>query len=314
MINTLRNLFGLQPWRTHEEVWADALSYHAQQGLLHCIFTTTGSFARDPQFLSRWGWQVRALRDNLYPPRTPTDQVLQRWVKSNPSVNRVAHLLTETDLGFELFAATLHADPEVLGLHYDIADHNGSMLRLNCASAVPAVAGPVGAAVVAAERLAALARTGARPIVGACLQVDPNLYANAGKSGAPAMVVLSFDPAVPPAQLAEVAQMLADLKTTDTQNSVLLAAAAAPRAGDKFWFYHRRFRIPPELTEGRLVYAADLWVHRAALPGEHLSPHAAPFLPLLAQPGDLGGVELIPHDLLSAYFPLQQTGLFRAAS
>jgi hypothetical protein len=163
---------------------------------------------------------------------------------------------------------------------------------------------------VAAERLAALYRAGAKPLIGARVQANSSLY-QPGAASAPAMVAFSFDPAVSPLKLQEVAQMIHDLKSSDTQNPVLLAAAAGPRASDQFWFYHRRFRIPPEITEGRAVYAADIWVHRPCLPERYFSPRTPRLIPVLAQPGETGGVELIPHDRVEQVFPPAQASLFR---
>jgi hypothetical protein len=310
MFKALQNLLGLQPWRTTDEVWADVLSYSPEQNLLTCLFTNSGGFVRDPQFLSRWGWQIRAMNEELYPPRTSTDYVLQRWVQRLATANSVDHLLGETDLGFDLFAASLTVSPEVIGPDYDDADHNGGFVRLNCSGALPVVVGCVGAPVVAQERLAALFRVGAKPLVAARVQANHSLY-QPGRRNAPAMVVFSFDPAVSPMKLCEVAEMIFELKSSDTQNPVLQAAAAGPRASDQFWFYHRRFRIPPELTEGRVIYAADLWVHRPYLADGYFSPRTPRLVPVLVQPGDVGGVELVPHDQTARLFPPAQLSLFR---
>jgi hypothetical protein len=128
------------------------------------------------------------------------------------------------------------------------------------------------------------------------------------------MVAFSFDPGVSPMKLQEVAEMIHELKSSDTQNPVLQAAAAGPRASDQFWFYHRRFRIPPELAEGRVIYAADIWVHRPFLPEGYFSDRTPRLIPVLAQPGETGGVELIPHDRIAQVFPPAQQSLFRLKS
>jgi hypothetical protein len=142
------------------------------------------------------------------------------------------------------------------------------------------------------------------------VQANNALYGQ-GFSGAPAMVVFSFDPGVSPMKIEETAEMIYDLKSSDTQNPVLLAAAAGPRASDEFWVYHRRYRIPPELTEGRLIYCGDIWIHRQFLADGYFSSRTPRLLPLLAQPGDVGGVELIPHERVAQVFPPGQVSLFR---
>jgi len=310
MFRALQNLLGVQPWRTNIEVWADVVSFNEEMDVVTVLFTTTPSFARDPQFLSRWGWQARAMAQSMYPPRTAQDHMLRQWVMAQIVPNRVTTLLRETDLGFELFGADLAANRQLLGVNYSPHDHNGAMLRLNCNGPVPLVIGAIGTQAIALERLSALHRVGAKPLVAARVQANHTLYAS-GIHDAPAMVAFSFDPAVPPLKIEEVALMLGDLKETDTTNPVLLAAAAGPRASDEGWFYHRRFRIPPELTEGRVIYVADIWIHRPFLPDRCFSDRTPRLVPVLAQPGDVGGVELIPHDRVGQIFPPDQASLFR---
>jgi hypothetical protein len=303
-------MLGAQPWRCSHEVWGEPAGWSSETAQFTFLFTTTAAMSRDPQFLSRWGWQVRALDSELYPPRTPTDWVLRNWVKTPWQVNNVVQLLRETDLGFDLFAVTLVVNPAVLGSNYDLGEHDGGVVRVDCRGPLPVVLGPVGADIVASERLASLYRAGAKPLVGARVQANGDLY-QPGKDNAPAMVVFSFDPGVSPMKLQEVAEMIFELKSSDTQNPVLQAAAAGPRASDQFWFYHRRYRIPPELTEGRVIYAGDIWVHRPFLPERYFSDRTPRLIPVLAQPGETGGVELIPHDRIGQVFPPAQASLFR---
>jgi hypothetical protein len=310
MFRALQNLLGGPAWRSNLEIWGEPLSYMPETGQITFLFSTTASVARDPQFLSRWSWQIRALNDDLYPPRTYTDQTLRNWVKTPTQMNRVTQLLRDTDLGFDLFATTVFAPPEALGRNYAALDHDASVLRVNCSGELPVVLGPVGANAVAEERLASLYRAGAKPLVGARVQANFDLY-QAGSDSAPAMAVFSFDPVVSPLKLEELAIMLHELKSSATQNPVLQAAAAGPRASDQFWFYHRRFRVPLEITEGRAVYCGDVWVHRPYLPDGYFSDRTPRLIPILAQAGDTGGVELIPHDRVAHVFPATQASLFR---
>jgi hypothetical protein len=58
------------------------------------------------------------------------------------------------------------------------------------------------------------------------------------------------------------------------------------------------------------VYAADIWIHRRHLADGYFSERQPRLVPLLAQPGDTGGVELIPHDRVAQVFPPAQVSLF----
>jgi hypothetical protein len=66
---------------------------------------------------------------------------------------------------------------------------------------------------------------------------------------------------------------------------------------DTHYVRYRRQRLPLTLTDGSPVYCADLWVPRAYLPEGYLMTD---MLPCLAEPGPVGGMELVPYWLLSA--------------
>lgn len=59
---------------------------------------------------------------------------------------------------------------------------------------------------------------------------------------------------------------------------------------------YRRRKLPLNLTDGSSIYCADLWVKRAYLKGGILKRNS---LLCLAEPGDTGGIELIPAWLLT---------------
>jgi hypothetical protein len=59
---------------------------------------------------------------------------------------------------------------------------------------------------------------------------------------------------------------------------------------------YRRRRLPYSFTDGSIVYCADLWVKRAYLRGGSL--RRGP-LSCLAEPGEIGGIELVPAWLLT---------------
>jgi hypothetical protein len=59
---------------------------------------------------------------------------------------------------------------------------------------------------------------------------------------------------------------------------------------------YRRRRLPYSFTDGSTVYCADVWVKRAYLPGGYLRGNT---LPCVAEPGEVGGIELLPSWLLT---------------
>jgi hypothetical protein len=88
------------------------------------------------------------------------------------------------------------------------------------------------------------------------------------------------------------------LKRTDDEHipPVLQPTAEAVAANEAGWSYHRRVRIAPEMTQGCAMYLADVWFHRPFLADGYLSNRQPRLVPCLAQPGDRGGIELMPHD------------------
>jgi hypothetical protein len=60
---------------------------------------------------------------------------------------------------------------------------------------------------------------------------------------------------------------------------------------------YRRRRLPHAFTDGSTIYCADLWVKRTYLKGGYIRGTT---LPCLAEPGEVGGLELIPAWLLTA--------------
>jgi hypothetical protein len=226
-------------------------------------------------------------------------------------VGQVTQLVWKAQSGLDLYGVDLPVDPRLAQTDYSQHDHNGAMFRLRLQTPVPTLLGPVDCHTVAVERLRVLFEQGARPAVGARVQANRALYEPGTRAGHPGLAIFSFDPAATPAFLEDLAQTLYDLKDSDTENPVLLAAAEPLFANEEEWYYHRRKRVPAELTKGLAVYAGDLWIHRPFLVDGYFSSRQPRALPLLAEPGETGGLELIPHDRIDQFWHAAQAAGFR---
>jgi hypothetical protein len=300
------------------EVWAEPLSINRERGILTVLFSTTPHTARDPITLSRWIHLAQVLATEELTPRNASEQALYHWVGGDIVPGQVVPLIRHTDAGMDLWGADLHVDDRMLGPHFCYEDHNASLLWLGFGAAGPVALGPVGADVVALERLASFYRQGGQPAMAARVQANftlhrpPEMDEDIGAFGAAALVLVTFDPAFPPQQLVEVADLLYDLKEEEFESvpSLLRTAQDAVLANEAQWHYHRRFRLPLELTNGRLAYLADIWFHRPFLADRYLSLRQPRLMPVLAQPGDTGGIELLPHDRVAHFWPDQSGAMF----
>jgi hypothetical protein len=63
----------------------------------------------------------------------------------------------------------------------------------------------------------------------------------------------------------------------------------------------RRVRLPHKLTDGSVVYCCDLFVHPGLIATNYLTGQ---ILPVLAEDGERGGIELVPYWLLFPYIEL----------
>jgi hypothetical protein len=109
----------------------------------------------------------------------------------------------------------------------------------------------------------------------------------------PALVLISFE------RGSDVMSTLHDLAA----EAAALKSRRRPRDRDEQWvgdalrdeeaFYHRRRRLPRSFTGGRVVYLADLWMPRRYLRNGVLGRVRE--FPVLAEPGDEGGLELLPY-------------------
>jgi hypothetical protein len=287
---------------TGNEVWAEPLSINRERGILTIPFSTTPHTARDPITLSRWGCHVRALAMNTIAPRSHVDQTLLRWIMGQSTSGQVTLLANQADAGLDLRGADVPLDARVLGPGYCEDDHNGSILWLGIHGPWPVALGPVGDDAVALDRLSRLYQLGGRPVVAARIQANRRLYEPVSY-GSAGLVVLSFDPRFTPHELEQLAERLYDLKEIDSEHvsPPQLFARNSVLANEDCWHYHRRVRVPPDLTG---TFLAD----------RYLSPRQPRLLPVLAQPDETGGCELIPHDRVAHFWPGQAGAMFALRS
>jgi hypothetical protein len=293
------------------EVWAKPIAVSQDKSILTVLFTTTPAFARDPVVISRWTAHAVEIAKQRIQPRSPVEHALAQFMTAPTAVNAIVPLARQAEAGIDLFGTDVAIDPQVMGAGCDPGEHNASLVRLAFHGYEPYVAGMVGADVVAMERLAILYRQGGQPVITALVQANFKLHER-GRRGNPGLVVVSFDPQATLPLLEQAAEAAYALESTPDNPLPphLLPTARAVMANEEGWCYHRRVRMAPELTQGRVgissagcaMYLADLWFHRPFLADGYLSDRQPRLLGCLAQPGDQGGIELIPHDRLGQFW------------
>jgi hypothetical protein len=143
----------------------------------------------------------------------------------------------------------------------------------------------------ARQRIERLRRRGARPVLAALVQANYQLFDPNGQDDLPCLVVFSPDESVTMDDLHEVAARMSDVKG-ETQPEPDLQVLSDIVTHETAVMY-RRQPVPMSFTDGRVVYASDLWITRAFLPDGHLTDRE---LWCLAEPTDRGGLELLPQD------------------
>lgn len=289
------------------DVWAEPMSLSPDETTLKVVFSTTPAHARDPVTISRWGWHARFIAMGKIQPRLPVEHAIQQWFRAYAPVGTVMQLARHAESGIDLFGADVALPPSYLQAGYDPGEHNAGMLRLGFQGYAAYVLGTVGGDMVAMERLGWLYSNGGQPVIVARVQANFDLY-EPGTRGNPGLVVVSFDPQASLDQLEQVAEAAYVLKRTEDDEipQALRGTTDAVLANEETWCYHRRCRIAPEMTQGRAMHLADLWFHRPFLADGFLSNRQPRLIACLAQPGDQGGIELMPHDRIPQFFPPAQ--------
>lgn len=142
------------------------------------------------------------------------------------------------------------------------------------------------------QRLDALRSTGVtRNVV--LIQANHELF-QPGDGDRMSLVLLTFDQEwnSDPERMQQLARQLFALKGRPMSSDPIMAAAVNAVSND-FAIEDRRQAIPTELTGGVKLYAADLHIYRDFLPEGRLTEQTR-VLPVLAEPGDQGRIEMLP--------------------
>lgn len=128
------------------------------------------------------------------------------------------------------------------------------------------------------------------PVMTVLVQANGLLYRR-GPFALPCLVLFTFDPdyGQDADYMENLARRVYHLK--DTHQVVPDLQYVVALVTDEEAERYRRRPLPVSFTGGPLVYAADLWVKRKYLRGGYLS---GPWLPCIAEPGQEGGLELVP--------------------
>lgn len=115
-----------------------------------------------------------------------------------------------------------------------------------------------------------------------------------GEADLPGLALLTFDASLGRDRQAmmDIAHRAYELKSRPPQTAD--ERVVAEFMADETAFYHRRFRLPPAFTGGKKAYLADIWLVRRFLPAGRLDGGVNE-LRCIAQPGDQGGIELLPQ-------------------
>jgi hypothetical protein len=231
-------------------------------------------------------------------------------MKIGPELPRTYHLSDDFAPRTPLYVADVSLTESVYKAGFNFTDHD-SLLRVRYelsgepprAELSPDVPD---ATAVARKRLDALLRRGARFIWAELAQANYRLYREGTESSA-CMVMFSFDFRVPAEEMKAWCEQLHPLKFTKPDDPVLREAVWPLEADDQAWYYHRRFTLPPAYTGGRVVYLADLWVHRPFIDGRFRSRpevgNRPRRVPILAEnkAGGWAGIELVPFNEADEY-------------
>lgn len=153
------------------------------------------------------------------------------------------------------------------------------------------------------KRFAGLLTIGLRgvPVTGYLVQANEALFQPGTETSLPALVLFSFQPEVDGdvGYMSSLARRVYRLKNTqfpDADSSYVASLTTNEQAVP-----YRRRALPLSFTDGSTIYCADLWIQRSDLRGGCLT---ASQLPCLAEPGESGGIELVPAFLLPSPAPL----------
>jgi hypothetical protein len=281
--------------------------------LARVVFATHPEWRHDPILAHRTEYRLNEMLHRGGEPWDDTERAaLEAVCRDFPGDLGVAHRLPPgyaDPLG--LWTADVAVTPEVYAAGHTQNEHDACLFRVRFDLAGPRpTAGLVPAATdmeaTARRRLDGLLARGAKFVWAEVVQANYRLYQDNNES-APALVMFSFDYTVPAEEIRALSERLHPLRFTEPADPVLRQALCHLETNNDAWYYHRRWRVPPELFGGRVVYTADLWVHRPFIAGRF--PHRDELggrprrVPCLAEPWETGwaGIELVPVGEVDEY-------------
>jgi hypothetical protein len=271
--------------------------YHPDRHFGRVLYTTRPDRAHDIEFLGRLLCRLLKLWSGDRP-RLPRDTwVLDQLCGPYRRGQRVALEPGYCDCDAVYFHDLAWRTEEV-GPDFVAGDLNRSLrtLRLTAAGAVFQPADRGHGTIQARRRLRALRSRGAVPVNAVRVQANHLLY-EPGNDDAPGVVLFALSPDADVDRLTALADELFEAR--DDRREVEPDVADAMwlmRDNINHWMFHRRRRLPPARTGGHEAYVADLWFHRPFLRGGRIVREHGRVIRCLAEPGEFGGIELLPWD------------------
>lgn len=270
------------------------------------VFAPAADVRDDPVFASRSQFRIQeVLYDGVEPNDTAERAVRDRLAGALTGPRpRVYHLSNDYAPRTPMFAAEFDIPAALYDAGYDPSDLNTGLIPLRFrpgrTPTAEVLVRPFDPEATARRRLEVMLARGARFVWAELVQANFQLY-RPGPASAACMVLFGTDYGVTANRLRDLAARLYDLKYTPTTDRTVIDAAWPLEASDRAWYYHRRVKVPAELTGGANLYLADLWVHRPFIRERFYHRHETGNqprpVPCLLETKDWGwtGIELVPH-------------------
>jgi hypothetical protein len=260
------------------------------------VFTFEDAYRNNPVFMTRLCDLFPAIYKQPSGPFSDTGQ-LREWLHepllAEPEYRRA--LPTSVTYGVQTYLADVSVPSKHLLDGFDPWDYDQGLIPCR---AEPGENGRIVAQRYRADavrrrhlsRLEVLSGRGRR-VTAVLVQANMQLF-QPGTNDLPCLVLISFDAG--PQDVQRLAGRLYDAKRAVPSNDMERYVSRILSDSDAGAQYHRRRRLPDEFTGGLPpIYAADLWIHRPFLRQGYLTPEDRWF-PCIAEPGDRGGIELLP--------------------
>jgi hypothetical protein len=279
---------GLQSWGESES----STDHRAR-----LLYTRHPERANDIVFLNRLAVRL-TLVFRIRRARTALEEKILGAVQADYQEGRRVRLPLAYSGCDPVFLHDLSWPPETAGDDFDWEDINRSLRTLRLGSWGQTELLPVkpgDATLRARQRLRLLRARGGVPVSAVRVQASYGLYRPGVEDGAGVVLFTPQSSSIGPSELTELAEAIMEVRDEPVEPEPALAAAVGlARANSTTGFsYHRRTRVALSRVGGAEVYAADLWFHRPFLRQGQIVERG---IRCLAEPGDEGGIELLPWD------------------